>query len=255
MELFQHLFIALVYLHTRQSAKPELNGISGGIYNRQNCGGFDVEPKTVSISDFFFLNLGVLTLRSKIWELFSFGDLVNSNCIISFFRIFLFYLLLPWYTRYGKVKGKTGKWEAIKPNLRKKSKIGRKSGMGFSNRTMIFKNFTAVFTVNILCNEYILISVMWNWMCLDTRTAALGSGGWRSLFKYLYREEDKARNCYENSSLHVSKDRLTVQGFTRTTPWRYLNNRLTLWGAVRGVCISKPKEKISFSSKSFRRHF
>lgn len=120
--------------------------------------------------------------------------------------------------------------------------------MGFRNRTMIFKNFTAVFAVNILCNEYILISVMWNWMCLDTRTAALGSGGWRSLFKYLYREEDKARNCYENSSLHVSKDRLTVQGFTRTTPWRYLNNRLTLWGAVRGVCISKPKEKISFSS-------
>lgn len=119
---------------------------------------------------------------------------------------------------------------------------------------MIFKNFTAVFAVNILCNENI-ISVRWNWMCLDTGTAGLGSGGWRSLFKYLYREEDKAWNCYENSSLHVSKDRLTVQGFTRTTPWRYLNNRLTLWGAVRGVCISKPKEKISFSSKSFRRHF
>lgn len=135
------------------------------------------------------------------------------------------------------------------------AKLEGKSGMGFSDRTMIFKNFTAVFAVNILCNEYILISVMWNWMCLDTRTAALGSGGWRSLFKYLYREEDKVWNCYENSPLHVSKDRLTVQGFTRTTPWRYLNNRLTLWGAVRGVCISKPKEKISFSSKYFRRHF
>lgn len=36
----------------------------------------------------------------------------------------------------------------------------RKSGMGFSNRAMISKNFTAVFAVNILCNEYILISVM-----------------------------------------------------------------------------------------------
>lgn len=112
----------------------------------------------------------------------------------------------------------------------------------FSNRAMIFKNFTAVFAVNILCNENI-ISVRWNWMCLDTGTAGLGSGGWRSLFKYLYREEDKAWNCYENSSLHVSKDRLTVQGFTRTTPWRYLNNRLTLWGAVRGVCISNQRRK------------
>lgn len=126
--------------------------------------------------------------------------------------------------------------------------------MGFSNRALIFKSFTAVFAVNILSSESILISVMWNWMCLDTRTAGLGSGGWRSLFKYLYREEDNAWNCYENNSLHVSEDRLTLQGFTRTTPWRYLNNRLTLWGAVRGVCISKPEEKISFSSKSFRRH-
>lgn len=84
VELFQHLFIALVPLHTRQSAKPELNGISGGIYNRQNCGGLDVELKTVSVHGFFFNQ--VLTLRSKIWEQFCFGDLVNSNCIISFFQ-------------------------------------------------------------------------------------------------------------------------------------------------------------------------
>lgn len=53
----------------------------------------DVEIKTASISE-FFLNQGVLTLRSKIWEWFTFGDLVNSNCIINFLWIFLFYLLL-----------------------------------------------------------------------------------------------------------------------------------------------------------------
>lgn len=109
----------------------------------------------------------------------------------------------------------------------------------FSNRAMTFKNHRAVFAMNILCWVYILTSVAWSWMYLGTRTAGLGSRGWRSLLKYLYREEDMAGNCYENSSLHVSKGRLTVQGFTRTTPWRYLNNRLTLWGAVRGVCISK----------------
>lgn len=93
LELFQPLLIAPVHLHTRQSTKPEPNGISGGIYNRQNCGGLDVEIKTVSISEFFF-NQGVLTLRSKIWEWFTFGDLVNSNCIVNFLWIFLFYLLL-----------------------------------------------------------------------------------------------------------------------------------------------------------------
>lgn len=64
-ELFQHLFVAPVHLHTRQSAKPELNGISGRIYSRQNCRGL-VELKTVSIRDcfLFFFNQGVLTLRA-----------------------------------------------------------------------------------------------------------------------------------------------------------------------------------------------
>lgn len=55
-ELFQHLFIAPVHLHTRQSAKPELNGISGRIYSWQNCGGL-VELKTVSIRDCFLVFL------------------------------------------------------------------------------------------------------------------------------------------------------------------------------------------------------
>lgn len=57
---------------------------------------------------------------------------------------------------------------------------------------MTFKNSTAVFAMNILCCEYTIISVVWSWMCLGPRTAGLGSRGWRSLFKYLYREEDKA---------------------------------------------------------------
>lgn len=148
---------------------------------------------------------------------------MNSNCITNFFWFFLFYLPLSWYTRYRNVEGKTGRCEAIKPNF-KKSKIGRKKWDGFIVTEQLLKKSTAVFAVNILCCEYILISVVWSWMCFGPRTAGLGSRGWRSLFKYLYREEDKAWNCYENSSLHVSKDRLTVQGFTRTTPWRYLNN-------------------------------
>ena len=65
-------------------------------------------------------------------------------------------------------------------------------GSFFNDRAMTFKNSTAVLAMNILGCEYILISVMWSWMCLGTRTAGLGSRGWRSLVKYLYREEDKA---------------------------------------------------------------
>lgn len=59
VELFQQLFTALVPLHTRQSAKPELNGISGGICNRQNCAG---------LFFFFFLTKEFLLLEAR------FGD-------------------------------------------------------------------------------------------------------------------------------------------------------------------------------------
>lgn len=89
------------------------------------------------------------------------------------------------------MEGKTGRYEAIKPNLRKKQNWKEKMGWDYSNRAMPFKNSTTVFAMNILCCEYI-ISDAWSWMCLGPRTAGLGSRGWRSLFKYLYREENKA---------------------------------------------------------------
>lgn len=135
-------------------------GFEEGFTKGKNPGGLDVEPKTVSISGFFSAK-EFLLLEARFGNdyskmnsvFFSFGDLMNSNCITSFFWFFLFYLPLAWYTRYRNVEGKTGRCEAIKPNF-KKSKIGRKKWDGFIVTEQLLKKSTAVllwiyFAVNI----------------------------------------------------------------------------------------------------------
>lgn len=81
--------------------------------------------------------------------------------------------------------------DAIKPNI-KHSRSGRKKWYGFIVTGPGFLEMChQFFSMHILSCEYILISVVWSWRCLDSRTAGLGSRGWRLLFKYLCREEDK----------------------------------------------------------------
>lgn len=95
---------------------------------------------------------------------------------------------------------KTGKCDAIKPNI-KHSKSGRKKWDGFIVTGPGFLEMCQqFFSMHILFCEYILISVVWSWMCLDSRTAGLGSRGWRlssSLYKYL---KSKVCNCPESNS-------------------------------------------------------